>query len=309
VSLGAVAAQPEVLNGAAVVVNDAVITYQELERSLIEEQELLMRQFARKPQELEQRVAQLRRDRLEMMIERQVILHEYKAKGYNLPDSLFEKAIRDRIKDQFGDRVKMTKTLQSQGTTYETFAQQYREQIIVDLMTREFVSGEKILVSPFKIERFYQENQDKFKLEDQVKLRMIVLAKNGQSETGAARKLAGEIRAKIKDGASFAEMASVYSSGSQRAQGGDWGWVDKSVLREDLAEVAFKLKPGDVSDVIEKDDACFIMLVEEAKAAHVRALAEVRTDIEKTLKAQSFDRLRKQWLGRLRKQSFIQYLP
>ena len=48
------------------------------------------------------------------------------------------------------------------------------------------------------------------------------------------RKLAAEIQAKIKGGAAFSEMAGVYSQG--RNPGGDWGWVERSVLRKELAQ-------------------------------------------------------------------------
>ena len=58
-------------------------------------------------------------------------------------------------------------------------------------------------------------------------------------------------------------MASVYSQGSQHNQGGDWGWVERSVFRKELADVAFTLKPGQVSDVIDTPQACYLMLVEK----------------------------------------------
>ena len=83
---------------------------------------------------------------------------------------------------------------------------------------------------------------------------MIVLNKTSADDTNTLE-LAREILAKIKDGATFAEMASVYSQGSQQHQGGDWGWVERSVLRKELADVAFALKPGQVSDVIDTPDA------------------------------------------------------
>ena len=54
-------------------------------------------------------------------------------------------------------------------------------------------------------------HQDDFKIEDQIKLRMIVLNKTSADDTNTV-KLAREIQAKIKDGAAFAEMATVYSA-------------------------------------------------------------------------------------------------
>ena len=60
-------------------------------------------------------------------------------------------------------------------------------------------------------------------------------------------------------------MASVYSEGSQKSQGGDWGWVERSVLRKDLADAAFALKPGQVSDVIDTPESVYLMLVEDKR--------------------------------------------
>jgi parvulin-like peptidyl-prolyl isomerase len=162
------------------------------------------------------------------------------------------------------------------------------------------------IISPHKIEVFYVDHKDQFKMEDQVKLRMIVLNKP-PGDTNETRMLAEEVLAKLKDGAAFAEMASVYSQGSQRNQGGDWGWVEKSVLRRELADVAFGLKPGEKSDVIETPEACYLMLVEDRRPEHIKPLNEVRDDIEKTLLAQESDRLQKQWIERLKKKTFYRY--
>ena len=139
---------------------------------------------------------------------------------------------------------------------------------------------------------------DDFTVEDEIKLRMIVLNKTSADDTDTV-KLAREIRAKIKAGAAFADMASIYSQDSQRSQGGDRGWVERSVLRQELADAAFALQPGQVSDVIDTPDTCYLMLVEQKRTAHVKPLDDVRDEIEKTLRAQEQARLEKQWIDRL----------
>ena len=100
-------------------------------------------------------------------------------------------------------------------------------------------------------------------------------------------------------------MASVYSQGSQRSQGGDWGWVERSVLRKELADTAFALKPGQVSDVIETPEACYLMLVEQTRPAHVKPLSDVRDEIEVTLRTQAQKHLEQQWIAQLKKKTFI----
>jgi len=68
----------------------------------------------------------------------------------------------------------LTKTLQAEGITYEKFRNQVRDNFIEQALRGKNVSAE-IMISPHKIERYYQSHQDQFKLEDQIKLRMIVL--------------------------------------------------------------------------------------------------------------------------------------
>jgi len=180
-----------------------------------------------------------------------------------------------------------------------------RDQTIVTFMRSKNISQE-IIISPYRVEAYYRAHQDDYKVEDEIKLRMIVLNKTAGDETNALN-LAREIRDKIKAGAAFAEMASIYSQDSLRSQGGDRGWVERSVLRQELADAAFALQPGQVSDVIETPAACYLVLVEEKREAHVKPLSEVRDDVEKSLRAHEQARLEKQWIARMKAKTFILY--
>jgi parvulin-like peptidyl-prolyl isomerase len=144
---------------------------------------------------------------------------------------------------------------------------------------------------------------------DRIKLRTITINQPQGGETGAAKKLADEVLKKIESGASFEEMAGVYSEGLQRTEGGDRGWIEreKTDLKKELVDAAFDLKAGERSGVIEFPEACFLLQVDEVQPAHVRPLSEVRDEIEKTLKAQEAVRLEKKWIDRLKNKSFVRY--
>jgi len=294
------------VDGIKAIVHDSVITYQEVEAFTAPAAELLRRQYRTQPDLYEKKLTETLNESLEHLLERQLIIHDFKAEGYNMPEAVIEDAVQDRIRAKYGDRAKLTKSLQAEGTTYEKFRQQMRDQIIVEALRAKNVSSE-IIISPHKIETYYQAHQDDFKLEDQVKLRMIVLNKTSDSKAGAVRQLTQEILTKIKGGATFAEMAAVYSQGAQRNQGGEWGWVERKVLRKELSDVAFSLKPAEMSGVIETPEACYLMLVEEKRAAHVKPLTEVQDEIEKILLTQERARLQKQYVDRLKKKTFIRY--
>jgi len=295
----------ELADGVKAIVDNTAITYEQVEEFTAPAEEALRRQYAADPDVFQQKFAEALDNSLEILVERQLILREFETKYTKLPDSVVDELVQDRIREQFGDRVTAMKSLQAQGMTYEQFREDIRDQYIESQLRNLNISRE-IVISPYKVETYYLAHQDDFKVEDEIKLRMIVLNKASDADTNTLA-LAREIQSQIKEGASFQEMASVYSQGSQQKQGGDWGWVERSVLRKELADVAFALKPGQASDVIETPEACYLMLVEQTRPAHVRPLSEIRDDIEKNLRTQEQARLQKQWIDSLKKKTFIRY--
>ena len=296
--------QGQVVDGIAAIVNEAIITHDDVLNDVARAWDLLERTYSRQPEILNQKKAETYKQSLEELVQRKLILHEFKTAGYILPESVIEDNINDRIREQFGDRVKLTKSLQAQGITYETYRQQIRELFIVDAMRRKNINS-GIIISPYKIEHYYEIHQDEFKMEDQVKLRMIFLDK---SKHEAGDKLAKEINTKLDEGISFAEMATVYSDESQASHGGDRGWVERKKLRPELDAVAFSLKAGQRSGVIEQPEGYYLILVEEIHAAHIKPLDDVRGDIERNLTVMENARLRDKWISRLRAKSFVRYL-
>lgn len=305
------AGRAELVSGISVVVNDSVITYAEIEDEVVRGAATAAKVYANDPKAYDQEVERLRAQDMEMLVEDKLIVHDFTSSGYttNVLEAFIDDRIRENIqKNYYGDRTRLIKTLQAEGITYEEFRRQQREQFIIEYMTYQNNSNlRKILISPLKIEQYYDEHKDEFKVDDQVHLRMIVVNQEHDSAPGFARKVAAEILAKIDSGVPFAEMAGVYSSGSQRSEGGDRGWVERTYFRPELATAAFSLKPGQHSGVIDLPEACYLMMVEDVRPAHVRPLTEVRDDIERTLKSEESLRLRKQWIERLKRKSFIEY--
>jgi peptidyl-prolyl cis-trans isomerase SurA len=302
------AAEATILNGIEVIVNGDIITSKEVNDSLADDIEFLRRNYRNNPKAFEEKFLELRRSRVEELVERHLILQEweeYKKKGANIPESYFENRLQEEIKS-YGDRLTLTKTLQAEGITFEQYKKRSRERIIVEIIMREKMPRDNdLIISPTKIQKYYDDNPDKFKLEDQVKLRMIVVTNQPADPSFSAEALAKEILAKIDEGSAFAEMAKLYSQGSQAAEGGSWNWVQRSVLAADLGQAAFSLKAGQHSGVIVRPDGAYIMLVEETKVAHVKPLSEVRDEIEGALKQQEKRRLRKQFVDRLKAKAYI----
>lgn len=303
----AFAAQPQMLNGLMVIVDQDVITYKDVMSLIAPTLEVLYKTYADQPEVLRQKINQAKQDGIEQLVERKLILHEFDRAGYNLPDSVVDERVKERIRERYGgDEAAMTKTLQSQGMTREAFRNRIREDFIIGAMRAKNISSE-IIISPHKIEKYYAEHLDEFKIKDQVKLRAIMIKGQPTRSNEAARELAQEILTKLDEGASFATMASVYSEDTYRSRGGDRGSVERTDLRPELAQAAFGLKPGQRSGIITVGDTFWILLVEDVKSNYIKTLPEVRSEIEATLQAQEQTRLQKEWIDRLKRKSFINY--
>lgn len=307
------AADPVLLNGIAAIVNEKIITKDDVENFKIMEIRALLLQRRRAGAraasgEWEQRELEIKQRGLEELIDRELILAEFKTKGYNLPETLINDLVQERIRKDYGDRRALLKELQEQNRSIEEFRKRLREDLIISQMNH-FNVREKIVISPKKIEAYYKTNETKFRLMDQVKLRMIYLNPKSRG-TAEARKLAGDIVAKARAGTKFADLARENSDDTFRTRGGERGWIEdkEASLRQELRAVAFKLNAGQVSDPVELDGALFILAVEDKRSAGLQPLNEVRNDIESTLRAEEQKRLRVAWIKRLREKSFVRYL-
>jgi len=294
-------------NGIRAVVHDSVITADEVDFAITDPATRLAQQYRSQPEMFQTKLNELRGAKLDELLGRRLILHEFQTAGYNLPESIVDELVQEEIRAEFGDRVTATRSLQEKGITYEKFRQKMRDQFIVTALRQKNISSE-IIISPHKVENYYLAHKDNFKMDDEVKLRMIVLIKTNDPALPDARKMAEEILVKLKNGDSFEEHAKMdYSKRVQQKAGAEW--FQTSHLRKELADATAKLKAGEYTDVIEFPDSCYLVLVEETRPTHVKSLGEVRGEIEKDLLSQERARLEKQWIDRLKKKTFIQMFP
>lgn len=282
--------EEELINGIAAIANDTVITVQDVRQYAAEVVESYRRTYQNNPAVFQQKQTEALTDALQQLIDRQLILADFKTAGFVLPENLIDDQLKEQIRQQFGDRVTLLKGLKAQGITYETYRQRERNRIITSIMERKNVR-ENILISPAKIEHSYQTNLSRFKLGDQVKLRMIVLSRPTGGSGEATRRLLQEIRVKIEEGAPFSEMAAIYSEGSQRKEGGLWGWIEESKLKKGLSEIAFTMPVKQCSPVVglaRAGDEAYWIFQYDSNGKAVRARKFTERDVfleEKSLAA------------------------
>jgi len=300
----AYAADLEVIDGIAAVVNGDIITYSQVRGLVAPREKLLRSQYT--GDELIKQIKEVRQAALKDLIDRQLIIQAFKKESYQIPDHYVDMRMHEIIQENFGgDRNTFIKTLEAQSFTLGEFKKMEMERMIVQAMRSKNVKRDMI-ASPAKIEEYYKTHRNEFTAKEQVKLRLIMIPAHASDGNAAAqRSMAEEILGKLANGAEFDRMAQIYSEDSSRDLGGDWGWIERKTLAAPLEKVAFNLPVGRISNIIEFNGNFYLLKVEEKKGGATPSLAQVREQIEKKLIQQEAQNLQEKWIASLRSKAYI----
>lgn len=297
---------PPYKQGIAAEVEGDIITFEDLRREmgpLIPQ----IRETARNRNEFNQKMESLYFEVLQSLIDRVLIVAEFAKKEYNMPNSYVQNEYDRVLAEDFeGDRARFLNYLAEQGQNTLEFRRDLKEKIIVSAMRSEKRKSES-QVSPQRIEAFYAENKIAFYQEEAVHLRIIMLRPLADESTDLMKQSIERVQAELAAGKSFEEVARKYSQDSRRSSGGDWGWLKRSDLKDELASVAFSMEPSTYSEPIAVGNQTFIVYVEELREEGILPLASVRDRIEDILAGQLQRQAQEAWLQRLRRDAYVRY--
>ena len=139
-----------------------------------------------------------------------------------------------------------------------------REQMIANKMQGNI--SEKVSISPLEIRQFFEsiprDSLPYYNTEVEIG-EISMYPKLTKKEKEAYRDKAEALRLRIKGGESFETLARLYSQDpGSAAEGGDLGFMDRTMLVKEFAAVAFKLKPGELSQVFESEFGFHVLEVE-----------------------------------------------
>jgi peptidyl-prolyl cis-trans isomerase C len=150
----------------------------------------------------------------------------------------------------------------------------------------------KITIPDNEIKTYYETHPDEFKTPEMVKASHILIKvdpSKSADEKNTARAKAEDLLKKIKAGEDFSKLASEKSDDTNsKLKGGDLGFLPKGKTVKQFDDVAFSLKPGEISGVVETQFGYHIIKVEEKKAASTEPYESVKEKIsQKLLQEQS----------------------
>lgn len=279
-------------------------------RDAVKAQEQLIRMQVRDPKLADAKLAELKSSALYALIERQLVLSEFEKLGGTIKAQYVEDDINNIIRESFnGDREKFLYELAKNQMTLKKFRDQREKMMIVSVLRQRQVK-DLPPPTPAQVEAFYRKHSEKFRDKDYIKFSTITIPKYPVGETSASpesqKKLAEDIRTQIANGANFAQMAKTHSQDSRSDQGGDWGLQERASLNKEIADMAFSLKSGTISKVVDVGGNYMIIFCESKEPGNQEPLDKVRPQIEKFISAEMGRDAVNRWLSGLAAKAVIQ---
>ncbi len=241
------------------------------------------------------------KERLDDMIATKLLVKLAEADGYK-PDPVKAEEEFKKLTAQIPPE-QLAETFTKQGMTPEAIKARIAMGLAIQKWIEEKVAP-NIKVSDEDAEKFYRENQERFKKPETVRASHILIkvdeidpekAKGMTDEQKKkasdelkqqALKKAQDILAKLKQGEDFAKLATENSVCPSKEKGGDLGVFEKGKMAEEFDKAAFALKPGELSDVVETEFGYHIIKTTEKKESEFMPFQDVKTFLVEGLKNQ-----------------------
>ena len=151
-------------------------------------------------------------------------------------------------------------------------------------------SDQGLKIQEESIRQYYETHQENWVVDEELKLRQIVVKSIEQAEV---------IHLNILNGADFEKTARTHSKQSNLGDGGELGYLQKQATPIEF-DPLFDLEIGEVSSVIKTPFGFHIVRIEDRRPARKRSLEEVHDTIYTILLDKKREALFAEWMTRLR---------
>lgn len=212
---------------------------------------------------------------------------------------------RQKFKTE-AELVEALNTLEMTQLDLEDFT---RKEIVLSTFIAERFES-KVTVSDEEVKKFYDDNLNTyFKKPESVKASHILVGiydKATPEDKKKAREKAEALLKRLQAGEDFAALAKDESTCPSASQGGNLGEFGRGEMVPQFEEAAFKLKPGEMSGVVETKFGYHIIKVTEKQESTAEKLETVKPTIVEFLKKQKAQQELASFINDLKKEAKIE---
>jgi peptidyl-prolyl cis-trans isomerase C len=261
----------------ASVVNGVVITQEEFDIEMSRVQRMLL---SRGTQLSGSRLSGVKKEVLESLINRELLYQESQRKGIEIDETAVDERL-STLKKRFSSEAEFKSALSQMNLSEATVKSQIGREIAIEqLIDEQF--ADKVSVSAKETKTYYDDHPDFFKQPEQVRASHILIKvdpKANETRKTEARKEIEKIQEKLRQGEDFAALAKEFSQGPTSVRGGDLNYFRRGQMAKPFEDVAFGLKPGEVSDIVETKFGYHLIKVTDKKPEGTIAYEDVKEKI------------------------------
>jgi len=298
-------------SGKAVVrVNGTVLTDRDLLREMLAIFPYSRQHGGHFPKELE---ADIRKGALQMMEFEELVYQEAQRRQMQVSASRLAKATTE-FKAQFPSEQEYQNFLKTECQGSEkTLREKIRRSLLIeDILNAEIT--QKAGVSEAELRQYYALHKDRFYTPEKVRIQTISIGipdNLPQQEALKVRQRAEEVLGKAKATKNYEEfgmLAEKFSDDDWRVMMGDHKAISREKMPPPVADVAFKMKPNEISELIRAENSWCIVRLNEKIAAHQATYDEVKAGLKREMEGSKADRLRQALNRQLRKGAKVEEL-
>jgi len=301
------------LNALKAVVNGESITSAEVDTAVATQIQMWILENKNDPTlsqaKVDAKVAEMKKQALSDLIDRKLILAEFKKMGGSIKETYVDTAIDEFISKRFnGNREKFNSELQKSGMTIRQFREMQREQITIQALRGQNDGPDTLVNTPAEVRAKYDAIKAEYASDPQIILRMLSIPKaRADSDEAAQKRLVDDIRRQLQGGADFATMAQTHSDDSAASDGGlvGGGPIGKDFLNPTLSSIAFGLAPRKVSDPVDDGTHWRLLYVDARQGGAMPPFEELKDTADKLLTQDKRKGYVERWLTKLRSDAGI----
>ena len=201
--------------------------------------------------------------------------------------------------------------LEGDGFTEDTY-RRHVERMAAAKVYLDRIRADAADVRDAEVEKFYEENEGRLTLPEQVRVRHILLTwkpMGTQDDRAAIAKQMEPILERAREGEDFAALAREFSEDSAtNGNGGDTGFFHRGTMVPAFEDVAFSLEPGEISEPVSTVFGVHILKLEDRKESRLLPLDEVREQLRDYIREQKMEAAVEAKIDELRAAADVQVL-
>ncbi len=251
-------------------------------------------------------IYELRKKTLEELIDRKLILNEYRKKPFPIDNQSISAVLDDMaVKANCRTRSEFYAKLRESGLSVDEFKRRVEERITVQYMVgRELYIN--VHISPKAVFEYYREHEDEFATPEELRMNILFLNR-ANPEFDSRRKIVTEkLRANPSD---FYSLLKEYSELPGGRQSDYAVLVSRDKMRTEFKKVINEKNINQLIGPLEiSDEGVYYLLVDKVVPGNKKTLDEVRQEIIKKLEEKEREAQYRKYVNKLRSKAIIRYM-